>query len=197
MDADDSFDREMANVDWATVYERQAARGDLAARWCDLLDVSAGDPILEIGCGPGHTTEGLVRDGRPGAIYAFDRQRGALEYLQTYGDLGTTPVHLLQGNVSALPVCPAEPTPTLVAFVLHHLREPATAIAALADGLPPESPLLVVEYDPESTGAVGPPPAHRLAPADVREWLSAAGFDPQDTVTLPEELYAIVGRLHH
>jgi len=79
--ADEDFDREMRDVDWAEVYDRQAARSVPVSRHCDILSVGSGDDILELGCGPGSTTEQLASRVTPGVVYALDRRPGALRYL--------------------------------------------------------------------------------------------------------------------
>jgi len=190
----DDFDKEMHGADWAAVYERQAERADLVARFCDLLELEAGDHVLEIGCGPGHTSVQLAERVAPGLVYAVDRQPDALAYLQSEAEGDTDRVRPVVGDAESLPVRFDEPTPTLVAFVLHHVDDPARAVESIASSIPESSPLLVVEYDPDAAGEVGPPLDHRLAPAKCREWLSAAGFAVESEVDLGEEKYALLAR---
>lgn len=192
--ADEDFDREMRDVDWAEVYDRQAARSVPVSRYCDILGVGPGDDVLELGCGPGHTTEQLASRVAPGMVYALDRRPGALRYLvgRRDGRTGGENVRPVVGDAESLPFDFVAPTPTVAAFVLHHVAAPGRAIAAAATALPASSPLLVVEYHPDAPGDVGPPTEHRIAPARVETWLSDAGFALQRTVSLPEEKYALL-----
>lgn len=194
MDGDDAFDRDMSDADWEGVYERQAARGELTTRFCELLGVQSGDSILELGCGPGYTTAQLAAEVAPGSVYALDRQEAALRYLRDNVAQHESRIHPLCGDVAAVPLCFTDPIPALVTFVLHHVERPGAALDAVASVLPPGSPFLVAEYHPEATGDVGPPLDHRLAPERVRDWLSESGFDLGETTSLPEEKYAIVAR---
>ena len=184
----------MAGADWAAVYERQAARGGLVPRLADRLGLEAGDRVLEVGCGPGHATAVLADRVSPGRVLALDRNRGALDYLRDGVRPDPDAVDPVVGDVASLPVRFGAPTPALVAFVLHHVASPARALRALGAALPPGSPVLVAEYDPDAPGDVGPPLDRRLAPAAVRDWLDAAGFVPEAPVDLPEEAYAVRAR---
>ena len=191
----DDFDREMHDADWAAVYERQAARGDLVPRLADLLSLAAGDHVLEVGSGPGYTAFRLAAHVSPGVVYALDRQPAALEFLRrTAASDGIDGVHPVAGDAEALPVRFDEPTPAVAAFVLHHLGDPEAAIAQLHGALVDGSRLLVVEYHPDAAGEVGPPTEHRISPARVRTWLDRRGFDPGDPTDLPEEKYAVLAR---
>jgi len=195
MPGDDSFEREMHDVDWTKVYERQAARsGDLSRRFCDLLGLEAGDRVLELGSGPGYTSAKLAVNVSPGSVYALDRHPEALSHLRERVERHVECIHPIAGDVRALPVRFDEPTPAIAAFVFHHLTSPETAVDAVHSTLPPGSALLVAEYDPEAEGEVGPPLDRRLAATQVREWLAEAGFVPTKSVSLPEEKYALVSR---
>jgi ubiquinone/menaquinone biosynthesis C-methylase UbiE len=193
-DEDDDFDKEMHGADWAAVYERQAERADLVSRLCDLLGLAAGDHVLEIGSGPGHTSVQLAARVEPGTVYAVDRQPDALAYLLTEAEGDTERIRPIVGDAESLPVCFDRPTPTLVAFVLHHVDDPARALESIASSVPESSPLLVVEYHPEAAGEVGPPIDHRLAPAKLREWLAAAGFTVESADDLGDEKYGLLAR---
>lgn len=194
MDDDDTFDEDVRDVDWERVYERQAARGDLTPRFCDLLGVETGDAVLELGSGPGYTTARLAEEVAPGPVYALDRRVEALRYPRDDVTRHASCIHPLCGDVTALPLRLSEPIPTVATFLLHHLEEPGAAIGAIASVLPPGSPFLVAEYRPGAAGEVGPPLARRLAPEQVERWLSEGGFTLENAITLPEETYAIVSR---
>lgn len=191
MTDEDAFDREMRDADWERVYERQAARGDLTARLCELLGLEAGDSVLELGSGPGYVSAQLADEVAPGTVYALDRSVGALRYLRA-NTARTARVQALCGDVTALPLRFSAPIPTIATFLFHHVEAVDVAIDAIASVLPRGSPLLVAEYHPEAAGDVGPPPAHRLAPERIRTRLAESGFTLDDTVTLPDEKYVVL-----
>lgn len=183
----------MADADWAAVFERQTARGHLVPVFVDLLDLEPGDSVVEFGCGPGGTTARLATLLVPGRVVAIDRHRAALDHLRTVVEPPEA-VDPVVADIEALPLRCGEPTPAMVAFVLHHVDDPAGALTAIGASLPVGSPLLVAEYDPAEPGTVGPPRGRRLAPATVRGWLEGAGFHIETTTDLPEEAYAVRGR---
>lgn len=186
------FDREMEGVDWEEVCERQVARGGLADRYCELLQVSAGDRVVELGCGPGYAAGELARRLSPGVVIAVDRRPGAVRYLRE--NLDRPNVWPVCGDVAAIPLRFGEPTAALAAFLLHHAEEPRQLLTGVASALPAGSRLLVVEYHPDSPGEFGPPTEARLAPDRVEVMLSDAGFTGHDRFRLPEEKYGIVSR---
>lgn len=192
--ADESFDKKMRDVDWAEVYDRQVARSVPVSRYCDMLGVGSGDDVLELGCGPGHTTGQLADHVAPGTVYALDRRLGALSYLlaELPGPTGGGNVRPIAGDAESLPLEFVEPIPTVAAFVLHHADAPERVVEAAAVALPRPSPFLIVEYHPEGGGDVGPPTAHRLSPAQIETWLSVAGFTLDTKTSLAEEKYALL-----
>lgn len=192
--ADEDFDREMRDVDWAEVYERQAARGDLTPTIVELLDLGTGGAVLDLGCGPGYTAIQLARRGACATVYALDARRAALRFLREQAGPAGDRIQPVVGDITALPIAPASPLPTLAAFVLHHIDRPDRAVASIGDVLPTGTPLLVIEYDPDAEGEFGPPTDHRLSTADCTGWLQTAGFTVETTVTLPEEKYGILAR---
>lgn len=191
---EEEFDASIEDVDWAEVYERQVARGGLVTRYCDLLGITAGDDVLELGSGPGYTTVELAGAVAPGSVYALDRHEGALRYLRDEVGGELSHVHLVVGDVQSLPVRFAEPTAALAAFVLHHVEGAERAVQSVWHTLAPGSPFLVVEYHPDAPEEFGPPTDHRIAPDTLDAWLTTAGFTTEAPTTLPEEKYAIVAR---
>lgn len=186
------FDKEMHDADWAEIYEHQAASGDLVACMCDLLELEAGDHVLEIGSGPGYTSARLAERVAPGVVYALDRQSAALRYLLEAAPETTAHVRPLVGDAATLPVCLSQPTPTLASRILHHVPAPEIAIEEVAAAVPRTSPFLVVEYYPDADE--GPPEDHRIAPGRMREWLSQTGFTLDEGLDVSEATYALLAR---
>ena len=133
---DDDFDRSMSDTDWATVYERQTEREDLVPHLCRLLDLSAGDRVLDIGCGPGYTATRLADRVAPGPVYALDRHLDALRYLLEEADGDVEHIRPVVGDVEALPVRFSRPIAAVASLVLHHVDAPERAIEAVAAAIP-------------------------------------------------------------
>ena len=189
---DDDFDRSMSDTDWATVYERQTEREDLVPHLCRLLDLSAGDRVLDIGCGPGYTATRLADRVAPGPVYALDRHLDALRYLLEEADGDVEHIRPVVGDVEALPVRFSRPIAAVASLVLHHVDAPERAIEAVAAAIPRDSQLLVIEYHPDTPD--GPPEAHRIPASRMRQWLSGSGFTITEECDLPGGMYALVGR---
>jgi precorrin-6B methylase 2 len=76
------FQKNLSNLDWATVFARQAERAALVPAWLDALDVQAGSRLLDLGAGPGYVSlQAAQRVGPTGMVYAIDRSADALDYL--------------------------------------------------------------------------------------------------------------------
>lgn len=185
----------MHDADPAELYERQTARGDRYDEVPDLLDLDAGDALLDLGAGPGYGALRLADALAPGTVYALDRDVDALRYCRARAsEEGIGNVATVAGDVAALPLAFRAPTAALAAFVLHHVDDPPTVLESVAGALPRTSPLLVLEYHPDAPGEYGPPIERRLDPRDVRAWLSDAGFLVEEVSGHPEEQYAVRAR---
>lgn len=191
---DDNFEMEMHDSDWGEVYDRQAARGDLTPRYCELLDLEPGDRVLELGSGPGYTTYRLANRVAPGDVFALDRHRSALRYLQRQEEQSQDHVHPIVGDVNSIPLSFSNPIPTIAAFLLHHVDSPKQAVKAIASAIPKDSPFLLVEYRANAAGEFGPPVEYRIPRSRATTWLSEAGFTLVEDTDFPEEKYGLVFR---
>lgn len=184
-DHGDGFDKPMTDTDWGEVRERQAARGEHVESWFDDAGITAGDDVLEVGCGPGYVTERLAeRIDADGCVVALDRRFDALASFAA--DVPAN-VSLVLGDAESLPVAPREPTTALVAYVLHHADHPPQLLGELADALPVGSRVFVVEYAPEADGDVGPPVEHRIARETIEGWLDDVGLEVTDAFAYENE----------
>lgn len=194
--SDDGFDERLHDADWAEVYRRQVERGGVVPEFAEALGLGSGDAVVEVGSGPGYTALRLSERVAPGPVYALDRSPGALRYLRReMADQGVENVRPVVTDAEALALRFSQPVGVLAAFVLHHTDDPARVLAELGRALPAGSRVLVVEYHPDAPGEVGPPPEHRIAPAEIREWLAAGGFEVVRRRDHPEEKYSLLARV--
>jgi ubiquinone/menaquinone biosynthesis C-methylase UbiE len=173
------------------MFRRQELRGELVARYWDLLGCRPGSRIADVGCGPGYFTLRLAAlTGPAGHVHAVDADAAALAYLRARLD----PVHHAHVTMEHLDVVHA-PLPGLAfdailcADMLHHVDDVPRALRHLR-----ETParLLIAEFDPAGAGEVGPPLEMRLAPDALRAALAAAGWRAGDVVALGQEHYAVL-----
>ena len=182
-----------SGVNWDAAFDRQAARGEEVLGWCwRLLNLSPGDRVLDLGCGPGYPAGWFAERIAPGTVIAVDRDWGALSYL--HGRQSNAQVTPVLGDIRCLPFRFADPIPTLATFVLHHVDRPVDAIAGIGRVLPGGSPVIIAEYRQGAAGDVGPPLDHRISSAAICRWLDRAGFDIERERSLPAEKFAILAR---
>ena len=93
-----------------------------------------------------------------------------------------------QGDLYQLPLPGNSFDVALVHHVLHHLEDPASAIAEAARVLRPGGRLIVADFAPHDVESLRADHAHRWLgfPDDVfARWLQRAGFDSEPPVHLP------------
>lgn len=189
MDGDD-FDREMADAEWAEVYQRQRERGALVEQVVRILGLSADSTVLEVGSGPGYPATQLARHA--GQVIAIDQHIEALKFCRSrVRDERLENVHCLAMDAAASGVCFDRPVSVLVGFVLHHTDAPLAVLSEIGGVVPLDSRVIVLEYHPDDPGDVGPPLDHRIHPDSVREWLTDAGFPGGTLHRFPEEKYGV------
>jgi ubiquinone/menaquinone biosynthesis C-methylase UbiE len=137
------------------------------------LGLEAGDHVADLGAGGGYFTFRLARAVGPGGrVYAVDVDEGMLEHIreraQAEGFANVEPV-LAVADDSGLP--PASTDLVFVSNTWHHLPEPRTYFARLAERLRPGGRVAVVELREG-----GFPPGHHTAPEAIRADLEAAGY---------------------
>lgn len=176
------------HVDWHHIWARQEARASLADAWWTLAGGRRGARLLDVGSGPGffalryaaHGAEVTAVDLAPEAIAFLDARRGPEhETMRAFvHDAERTPV-------------PGGPfDAALVTHVLHHAEAPGALLANLR-GVARR--LVLAEFDPRGPGDVGPPREARLAVAEARALVEAAGWRVERVVEGQDaETYTIV-----
>lgn len=99
-------------------------------------------------------------------------------------------VELRQGELEALPIADGELDAALLSLVLHYVPDPARAIAEAARVVRPGGRVLLVDMLPhardeyrQSMGHVW----HGFTPAQVTQWLDAAGLERPRVIPLPAD----------
>jgi ubiquinone/menaquinone biosynthesis C-methylase UbiE len=137
--------------------------------------------VLDMGCGTGSYALAMAQIiGSEGRVYAVDLWRESIEKLQERIDQrGVKNVKPLIADVSrALPLPGESMDLTLMATVLHDLKEAGVQDGALAEArrlLKRHGTFAVVEFK-KVPGPPGPPMSVRLSPEDVDTLVSPFGF---------------------
>ncbi|MCA1584839.1 MAG: metalloregulator ArsR/SmtB family transcription factor [Acidobacteria bacterium] len=162
------------------------------------------DPTLvvgDLGCGTGQLTATLAP--HVARVIGVD---GSPEMLQTARRrlASASNVDLRRGDLEALPLHDAELDCAVLALVLHHVADPARALAEVARTLKPQGTLLVLDMLPHDRAEYQQQMGHvwlGFPESQMRKMLAASGFDAVRIHTLPVDpeatgpgLFAAVGR---
>ena len=117
-----------------------------------FLERFAGHPyglVVDLGCGPGHSTGLLAEVLAPGRILGLDQSPS---FVALAAGSGSPPAEFAVHDVTVVPFpCPAADL-VFCRFLLSHLPDPGAALAAWATQLAPGGLLLVEEVERIHTG---------------------------------------------
>jgi ubiquinone/menaquinone biosynthesis C-methylase UbiE len=143
--------------DLAARLERRAkAEDEVAARetYLTLLDISAGERVLDVGCGSGAVTRDLARRvGERGLAVGLDPSPELLAVARELAEEAglRDRVELREGNALRLPFPDGSFDVVVCATVLSHVPEGEAAIPELARVLRPGGRLGVFDFDADMT----------------------------------------------
>ncbi len=161
--------------------------GDSIARHVLRHFVPSDVVVADIGSGTGYTIE-LLGD-RPAKIIAIDNSDAMLGVARRKVEsLGLDNVEFRTGDAHEPPLKRGEADLVTFVMVLHHLDEPARAIASAAKGLKPGGQLIVVDFLQHQETWVRDVLHHRwlgFAREQLDEWLEKAGLVTQSWSVLP------------
>ncbi|MDI5974536.1 methyltransferase domain-containing protein [Streptomyces sp. SL13] len=132
-------------------YMLRAAAGDVGRAYkqqmLDLLDVQAGQTVLDVGCGPGTDLPALAdRVGDSGTVIGVDRDPAMLTQARERTN-GLHQVEIREGDVHALPIEPSMVDRAKIDRVLMHVAEPADALTQLHRATRPGARIGLAEPD--------------------------------------------------
>ena len=155
------------------------------------FSVQPGQRALDLGCGPGFWTLPLADlVGPEGAVWALDVSPQMLDALAAQ----QPPAHVIPIR-SELPDIGLEPAATdfiWAAFVFHEVEGEALA-AEMLRVTRPGGQAAILEWRPDAADGPGPPPAHRVWPAQVVQVLQQAGFSQVEESWQDADAYLITG----
>jgi SAM-dependent methyltransferase len=170
------------------------AKWQLPDRVVAALGLKMGGRAAEIGSGTGQFTIRMAKKvGEEGRVYAIDVEPRMLDLLaeraaaaEAWGIVG-----LLAPEGGGLPPEPVDAI--LMVNVLHHVKDRADYLRALAGRLTPRGRIAIVDFH-ERELPVGPPPDHKLARADAIAAVKAAGLRlVREEKFLPYQYFVLVG----
>lgn len=184
------MDAGMQDSRLARLIVRQAQKRHLAALWAAAAGIAPGMTLLDIGAGSGALSfEYAALVGPAGRVIALDPDGECIGHISAEAERRGLAIRAIVGSAEALPALDAAPDRIMLTDALHHMDDPAAALAALRAILPPHGLLFIAEYDPAGPGAVGAKLARRTAPERVVALLGAAGFTIVNHAPAPDEHY--------
>jgi ubiquinone/menaquinone biosynthesis C-methylase UbiE len=146
--------------------------------------IQPGWRVADIGCGPGfYTLPTAALVGPQGRVFALDIEEAMLARVReraAAAGLGHV-IETQRSQESALPLGDAVADAAIVANVLHECHDRQAFLQEVARILIPGGRLVLVEWRKEPT-VMGPPLAERLTEEEVRQALTAAGFQASGTL---------------
>lgn len=134
-------------------YDRFMGRysAPLAPRFAEFAGVTAGQRVLDVGCGPGALTGELVRRLGPAAVCAVDP---SMQFVEAVRDRRVG-VRARQGAAESLPFDDRTFEVTLAQLVVHFMAEPVVGLREMARVTTPHGTVAACVWD--HAGGEGPP----------------------------------------
>jgi ArsR family transcriptional regulator len=152
-----------------------------------LALIDPGLTVGDLGCGTGQVSElispyvskVIAVDGSTDMVQAARRRLK-----------GTHHVEVRRGDMEALPIDDAQLDVAIVALVLHHVPEPARALAEVSRVLKPCGRVLIVDMLPHDREEYQQQMGHvwlGFSEKTIKKYLDGAGFEKPDVTPLPTE----------
>jgi len=152
-------------------------REERSSKMIDLLGVSDGDDVADIGAGTGYFSFPIARRTPTGTVFAVDIQPEMLEFIESRKRVEK--VTNVEGKLGDIQDVGLEPDSIDLAFAVdayHEFSHPWEMLASIRKALRPGGRIILVEYrleDPE----VPIKRLHKMSEAQARTELEAAGFE--------------------
>lgn len=183
IDSADFFGRVAA--EWDTLRRALFGEGFILPSLLSLLP--CGWSVGDLGCGTGVVSELLAPV--VSRVIAVDREAAMLERAgRRLNGLGN--VELRQGDLTTLPIADGELDATMCVLVLHHVAEPAHALAEMRRVLRPGGRAVIVDMKAHKRAVYKQTMGHRhlgFGQAALRELAAEAGMTLDHYRTLPTE----------
>lgn len=145
-----------------------------------------GKTVADIGAGTGYFAFPIAEKAR--SVIAIDIDQRMLDHIRGRMDQGDAGSNIEPRLAAPDDPClkPGEADAVLIVNTYHHIEDRVDYLKHVTAGLQPDGQLTIVEFHKKEL-PVGPPPAMKLEPDQVRRELEEAGFRSisVDTATLP------------
>ena len=129
------------------------SRGEDLRVTMDMLNVSAGDRVLDVGCGPGNSTRPLASQAGDGVVVGIDASNSMLETAVKRG--GGSNLTYVRGDACELPFGDEKFNAVCCVGVIHMIDEAMRALNEMVRVLAPGGRLVIVaSYGEKDAGKV-------------------------------------------
>ncbi len=161
--------------------------GDSIARQILRAFIPDNFVVADVGAGTGYLLE--VFGDRPKRVVAIDNNEAMFAVARRkVASLGLNNVQFREGDAHKPPIKKNEANLVTFLMVLHHLEEPATAIANTARGIKPGGRLLMVDFVEHQATWLRETMQHRhlgFCREEIAAWCSEGGLALEDWSVLP------------
>jgi ubiquinone/menaquinone biosynthesis C-methylase UbiE len=175
-----------------------------AARLIELLDLSPGTSVADIGAGSGEMTVEIARQlGKGSRVFGTDINQDRLREIAAAAKAAElTNVTVLEGHADRTNLVDGCCDAIFVRHVYHHFKNPPEMNASIRRSLKPGGRFAVMDFPPDKPGTGTVPPelrgggdTHGVTPETVMAELKAAGFvDLQLVPAWHSRLFLVYGR---
>lgn len=172
-------------ADWTRMREQLFGDGVTAAALLGLLDPSW--TVADIGCGTGEASAALAPF--VSKVVAIDREPAMIEAAKARL-AGRKNVEFRRGDIESLPGKPGEFDAAVVMLLLHHVDDPAAALASVGRTVREGGPILVVDMVPHGHEDYRQAMGHRhlgFSEAQLKAHAKAAGLALRTFASLPAD----------
>jgi len=164
----------------ARMFNWSASRkGSQPDRILSTLALKKGDRVAEIGSGGGYfALRFAAAVGPEGYVYCIDVNRTFLDLVaRNAKKAGLSNVVTVDASEMYSKLPKARMDLIFLRSVYHHLEDRAEYFRKVAGLLRPEGRVAIIDYLPEASLMMGPPPGHRTAPETIIAEMRSAGYD--------------------
>jgi len=192
----------------ATGFSNAPTMNDVAvmARLVEVAELRPSDTLLDVACGPGIVAAALAP--HVGAFIGIDATPAMIELARArVADGGIENATFVEGEVVPLPFPDRSFTRVVCRYALHHLLDPAGAVAEMVRVCAPGGLVVLVDLEADPDPAIAarldaselardPSHVRAVTAGEMLTWLRATGADAAvvDRYRLDVEVEALLGR---
>lgn len=177
---------------WLERSERDAE--EQPARVIQAMELSAGDVVVDMGCGTGYYARKIAPlVGPEGKVIGVDIQQEMLDQMMELAKAeGIANIVPVLGGVDDPKLEPESADWIILVDVYHEFAKPGPMLAAMLKALKPGGKIALLEYRDEGDSAAHIKPEHRMSTRQVLTEWNAAGFELVDLMEfLPSQHFFV------